>query len=193
MVSGRLPRDTTLAQANSWMAIIAKRYVQTHPGQLGGDEKLEVNPMQEQLTGDARPALLILLGAVGLVLLIACANVANLLFARAMRRQKEIAIRSSIGAGRGRIVRQLLTECILLALAGGALGLVVGSWGVHVLLALAPANLPRAGEIATVPALDPSVATFTILLSVLRSCLRTCPCTSTSADRPHSLAEGIRT
>jgi putative ABC transport system permease protein len=167
MVSGRLPRGTTLAQANSWMTIIGKRYVQTHPDQLRGDDKLEVNPMQEQMAGDVRPALLILLGAVGLVLLIACANVANLWLARALDRQKEMAIRSSVGAGRGRIVLQLLTECMLLSLAGGALGLTLGSWGVHVLLAFAPATLPRVDEIATVPALDPWVGGFTIPLSIV--------------------------
>ena len=169
MVTGRLRSGTTLAQANSEMAVVGKRYAQAHPEQLGNDDKLKVAPMQEEMTGDARPALLMLLGAVGLVLLIACANVANLLLARAVGREKEITVRAAIGAGRGRIVRQLLTESLLLATAGGALGLALGSWGVRGLLVVLPADLrmyDRVREMARVPGLDPWVAGFTVLLSV---------------------------
>jgi len=171
MVAGRLPRGTTLAQANSWMKVLGKRYVEAHPQQLGNDEKVGAVPMRLQLTGDVRPALLILLGAVGLVLLIACANLANLLLARALGRQKEILVRAAVGAGRPRIMRQLLTESLLLALAGGALGLGFGSWGVRVLLALAPGGLPRIQEMARVPALDGWVAGFSVGLSLITGIL----------------------
>ena len=171
MVSGRLPSGATLAEANAQMSVIGKRYVQTHADQVGNDDKLQVTLMQQVITGDIRPALLILLGAVGLLLLIACANVANLQLARAAGRQKEIAIRAAIGAGRGRIVRQLLTESLLLALTGGVLGLALGSWGVRALLTVTPGGLPRVDEMAAIPALNPWVAGFTVLLSLVTGIL----------------------
>jgi predicted permease len=171
MVSGRLPGGATLAQADAQMSVLGKRYVQTHADQLGSDDKLQVTPMQQLMTGDIRPTLLILLGAVGLVLLMACANVANLLLARAAGRQKEIAVRAALGAGRWRIICQLLTESLLLTLIGGALGLALGSWGVRVLLTLTPGDLPRIEEMAAFPALDPWVAGFTVLLSVVTGIL----------------------
>ena len=170
-VAGRLPRNITLEQANSWVAVIGKRYLETHPSQLDTAQEIQVAFMQRQVTGDVRPALLILMGAVGLVLLIACANVANLLLARATSRQREIAIRAAIGAGRRRIMGQLLSESLLLALAGGALGLALGSWGVRALLALTPGDLPRLQEMAAIPALDPLVAAFCCLLSVITGVL----------------------
>jgi predicted permease len=169
--AGRLPRGLTLAQANSWMKVLGDRYVRAHPEQLGNDERVGAIPMRQRLTGNIRPALIILLGAVGLVLLIACANVANLLLARALGRQKEIIVRAAIGAGRGRIIRQLLTESLLLALAGGALGLGLGSWGVRGLVALAPGGLPRIEEMARVPALDARVAAFCVVVSLLTGIL----------------------
>jgi predicted permease len=171
MVSGRLPSGATLAEANAQMSVIGKRYVQTHADQLGHDDQIQVTLMRQVITGDIRPALLILLGAVGLLLLIACANVANLLLARAAGRQKEIAIRAAIGAGRGRIVRQLLTESLLLALTGGVLGLALGSWGVRALLTVTPGGLPRVDEMAAIPALNPWVAGFTVLLSLVTGIL----------------------
>ena len=169
--AARLPDGMTLAQANSEMAVIAERYFQTHLRQIDRHGGIQVSWMEEQITGEARPALLILLGAVGLVLLIACANVANLLLARATSRQREIGIRSAMGAGPRRIVRQLLTESVLLSLTGGVLGLALGSWGVRALLALAPGDLPRVQEMAAIPALDPWVAGFTASLAVVTGLL----------------------
>jgi len=170
-VSGRLSGGTTLAQANAQIAAIGKRYIESHSQAFRNNTEIQVAFMRQQITRDVRPALLILLGAVGLVLLIACANIASMLLARAAARRREIAIRAAIGAGRGRIVRQLLTESLLLALAGGAFGLLIGSWGVHALLAFVPGNLPRLQEMAAIPALDPRVAGFTFLLTAVTGVL----------------------
>ena len=170
-VSGRLPRGKTLAEANAQMSIIGKQYIQAHPEQLGNDDKLRVAPMQQEMTGDVRPALLILLSAVGLVLLIACANVANLLLARAAGQQKGVAIRVAMGAGRGRIVWQFLTESLLLSLAGGVLGLVLASWGLRALLTLTPGDLPRVEEMGGIPGLNPWVVGFTVFLSLVTALL----------------------
>ncbi len=165
MVSGRLPSGMMLTQANAEMRVIGKRYIETHP-QLGADENLQVTPVQQRMTKDVRAPLFILLGAVGLVLLIACANVANLLLARATGRHKEMVVRAVIGAGRGRIARQLLTESLMLGLAGGVLGLAIGSWGVRGLLLMAPTNLPRIQEMKSIVALDPWVSGFAIALAI---------------------------
>jgi predicted permease len=173
-VAGRLPANLTLAMANSWMAVIRERYLRIHPQRLDREvsgQEIQVAFMQRQITGEVRPALLILLGAVGLLLLIACANVANLLLARANSRQRELAIRAAIGAGRRRIIRQLLTESVLLALGGGTLGLALGSWGVRALLALTPGDLPRLQEFAATSALDLKVAAFSFSLSVITGVL----------------------
>ena len=123
-------------------------------------------PMQQLMVSNVKAALFVLLGAVGCVLLIACANVASLLLARATGRAREIAIRSAIGAGRGRIVRQLLTESVLLSMIGGVLGLAIGALGVRALLAVNPGNIPRIGPDGAAVTLDWTVMGFTLLLAL---------------------------
>ena len=123
-------------------------------------------PFQEAFVKDVRASLLVLVGAVSFVLLIACANVANLLLVRATGRKREIAIRAAIGAGRGRIMRQLLTESVVLSLAGGALGLVLGIAGIRALLAINTANLPRLGDDGSLVGADWRVLLFTLVVAV---------------------------
>jgi predicted permease len=154
-------------QASAALKRLAAYFRHAYPGNYGGPGErhfdLYMLPVKEQLIGKLRPALLVLLGAVTFVLLIACANVANLLLARASARQKELALRAALGAGRARLVRQLLTESLILALAGGLLGLVLAYWGVEGLRALAPSNTPRIDELQ----LDPVVLAFTFGVSAL--------------------------
>jgi putative ABC transport system permease protein len=145
-VAGRLRPDVSAEQAQAEMAVIADQFRAAHSDIVDKTESVRVIPLRVAIGGDIRFALLILAGAVGFVLLIACGNVAGLLLARAAGRQREIAIRTAIGASRGRIVRQLLTESMLLGLAGGVAGLVLGGVGVRILLALSPGNIPRIND-----------------------------------------------
>jgi predicted permease len=168
-VAGRLKPGVTLAAAKAQMKIVGERFRQANPKWMDKTESVAVVPLQEAEVGDVKLPLLILLGAVGFVLLIACANVANLQLARASTRQREMAIRTAIGANRLRIVRQLLTESVLLALAGGVFGFVLGAVGVRALLAIAPGNLPRITDglhsTAALSVLDWRVLGFTLAVA----------------------------
>ena len=165
----RLKPGVTVAQAQAGMDVVAKRMQQEHPAMYpaAGGLTLSVVPLMEQVLGDMRPTLYILLGAVALVLLIACGNVANLLLSRANARARELAIRAAVGADRGRLVRQLATESLVLSIAGGVAGVALGFAGVASLRFFAPANIPRAGEVhmdAGVFALTGALALLTPLL-----------------------------
>src|ERR1044072_7419951 len=137
-VVGRLKEGASLEAAQARLATIASRIEQDDSAAHAG-AGLRAVRVPGEFVGPVRPVLFVLLGAVGFVLLIACTNVANLLLARSAARQKEIAIRAALGASRGRVVRQLLTESVLLSVVGGAAGLVLALWGVDVLVALIPA------------------------------------------------------
>src|SRR5467141_3270382 len=141
------------------------------PDDVRGRVGFRVQPLQDAIVGGVRNSLLILVGAVSFVLLIACANVANLLLARATGRKREIAIRAAVGAGRGRIVRQLLTESVMLSLAGGVLGVAAGYAGIRAILSLSPGNIPRIGTGGSNVSLDWRVLAFTLALSILTGIL----------------------
>ena len=162
---GRLQSGVTIESANSQLVAATQDFHQRFPDMAGPRDRFVVLPFADALVLDVRPSLLVLAGAVCLVLLIASANVANLLLVRATARRREFAIRAAIGAGRGRIVRQLLTESLLLALAGGVLGLAAGSAGIRALLALSPVDIPRIGPHGVAVALDWRVLGFTIAVA----------------------------
>jgi putative ABC transport system permease protein len=166
LVVGRLKREVTPEQAQAEMNTISQRLEQAYPEDDKGWGAV-INPLREETVGDVRPALLMMLGAVAFVLLIACANVANLVLARTFARRKEIAIRTAVGATRRRIIQQLLGETVVLSLLGGALGLIAAHFGIELLLKFFADKLPRMGEIG----LSAPVLAFTFALSIITGIL----------------------
>ena len=163
---GKLKPGVTLAQAQADTDIIARQLEQQFPDSNTG-WNLRLVSLREQLVGSSQTTIFILFGAVGFVLLIACANVANLLLVRAAARAKEIAMRTALGASRMRIIRQMITESLLLAIVGGALGALLATWGVEVLVSLSEGSIPRTANVKV----DATVLGFTLLLSVLTGVL----------------------
>jgi len=183
----RLKPGVTLEEARAEMATITARLEEEFPAT---NRDVVVKPLKEQVVGDIRPALQVLLGAVGFVLLIACANIAHMMLARASAREREIAVRTALGANRGRILRQFLTESALLALAGGIVGVLMANWGLRALLAWAPDKITQFGSIR----LDARVLVFALAISVITGIVfGLAPALQTSAlNVIDSLKEGSR-
>jgi len=165
--AGRLKPGVSLDQAKTRVAASAEEYKRKFPNALGPNGGFSVDPIRDVLVRNVRQSLFVLGGAVSFVLLIACANVANLLLVRATGRRREIAIRAAIGGSRGRIIRQLLTESVVLSLAGGILGMIFGLVGIRALLQVNTAGLPRVGEAGAAVDLDWRVMVFAFLVSLL--------------------------
>ncbi len=164
--AGRLKPGVSLGQAQTRVAESAEEYKRKFPNALGPNGGFWLNPIRDVLVTNVKQSLLVLGGAVSFVLLIACANVANLLLVRATGRRREIAIRAAIGGSRGRIIRQLLTESVVLSLAGGVLGLALGVIGIRALLQVNTAGLPRVGELGAAVGVDWRVMGFAFLVSL---------------------------
>ncbi len=165
VAAGRLKPGVTIQQANQQLKLVASQYRRKYPLAMQPDNGFAVQPLRDAIVSDVRTSLFVLIGAVVLVLLIACANVANLLLVRATSRKREIAIRAAVGAGRWRIVRQLLTESVLISSVGGVVGLVLGIVAIKALLAINPGNIPRIGENGSGVGLDWLVVVFTVGIS----------------------------
>jgi putative ABC transport system permease protein len=188
-VMAKLKPGVSREQAQSEMTALSERLAQSYPDTNQGIGA-KVVPLNEQVVGNVKPALWVLMGAVALVLMIACANVANLLLARSLTRRKEIAIRTALGASRSRVVRQLLTEALLLSCTSAVVGTVLSLWGVKAMLSLSNAKLPRAYEVG----IDLSVLGFTVALALLTSILfgLTPALQASKINLSESLKEGSR-
>jgi predicted permease len=171
IAAARLKAGVTLTQANSQLKLSADEFRRKFPGVIEAKDGFAVQPLRDAMVNDVRSSLWVLVIAVGFVLLIACANVANLLLIRATGRKREIAVRTALGASRRRIIRQLLTESVLLSVTGGIFGVILGMVSVRFLLSLNPGSIPRIGEDGAAVGLDLRVLAFTAIVSILTGIL----------------------